>query len=391
MSGVKVAVVGAGVLGVAAAAGLARGGAAQVTLVEMEGPGSGTSRRGAGLVCEGMWHPTSLALVRRSMALLHELTRECDEKGHPFRFHVTGSSTLVPAFHVAPTRRLVDLQRAGGADARILAPADAAELPGHEGVRLDDAAEVVHYPRDGWALPSLYTRVLTDLLEREHGMGHVKGRARLRREGARVAVEVDGARVEADEVVVAAGIHTRALLQGFGLDAPVVPYRTQALRVHHPSAHEVPILHDALLGFYLRPGEPGQLLVGDGTTTTPEDPERWKRDADDAFVVDSLRRLGHRIPGLAQEARAGEAWAGLDAATPDRLLLAGRHPDAEGLWLLAGGNGHGFMRAPSAGESLAALVLGRRSPVDLRTYDPARFRGRMGMPFDVREGYSLEG
>lgn len=379
----RVAVVGAGVMGVSAAAGLLRGGA-EVTLVERSGPGAGTSSRGAGLVCEGMWHPTSLALVRRSMEILGALGGE----GDPFRLHVVGSSTLVPEARVPAVRRLVARQREWGADARILSPAEARDLPRHGHLRLDDVAEVVHYPRDGWALPRLYAEATAYALGAE-GLAHRKGEARLRREGEGVALEVDGERVPADAVVVAAGIHARAVLRGAGLDAPLTPYRTQAVRFHHPQAHEVPLLHDAVQGFYLRPGWPGQLLAGDGTTTTPEDPDRWRMEADAGFLQDTRRRLRHRFPGFA-DGHLTDSWTGLDAATPDRLLLAGRHPDAEGLWLLAGGNGHGFMRAPAAGESLAALVLGRRPPVDLTAYDPARFRGKMGEPFAIREGYTLD-
>ena len=378
----RVAVVGAGVLGVAVAAGLVRGGA-EVTLVEGTGTGSGTSSRGAGLVCEGMWHGTSLALVRRSMDLLAALARE-DER---FGLHVAGSSTLVPEALVPAVRRLAERQRAWGADVRLLSPADARDLPRHGLVRLDDVAEVVHYPRDAWASPRLYAETLADALARE-GLRHVPGRARLRRAGGRVALEAGADPVPADAVVVAAGVHTRAILAGAGLDAPLAAYRTQAVRFHHPRAHDVPLLHDAAQGFYLRPGPAGELLAGDGTTTHPENPEDWRREADEGFLDATRRRLRHRLPLLA-EGTLGEAWAGLDAATPDRLLLAGPHPDAPDVWLLAGGNGHGFMRAPAAGESLAAMLLGRPPPVDLSAFDPGRFRGRMGAPFAIREGFSL--
>ena len=385
--GVRVAVVGGGVLGVSVAAALV-GRGVETVLVDATGPGSGTSSRGAGLVCEGLWHPTGVALVRRSLELLDEMGRRGEEEGHPFRFHPTGSSTLVPEALVPAVRRLVARQRAWGAEVRTMGPDEAAALPRHASVRLDDAAEVVHYPRDGWALPRLYCEVLAYLLQ-DKGLRTVKGAARLRRDAEKVRLEVAGQPVPADAVVVAAGIHTRALLRGAGLDAPLAAYRTQALRFHHADAHEVPILHDAVQGFYLRPSWPGQLVAGDGTTTTPEDPDAWRREADAAFLEDTARRLRHRFPSL-RDGIATEAWAGLDAATPDRLLLAGRHPDADDVWLLAGGTGHGFMRAPAAGESLAATLVGERPRVDLAPYDPARFRGRLDAPFAIREGYTLD-
>lgn len=382
----RVGVVGAGVLGASLAHHLRLRGA-QVTLVDAVGPGSGTSSRGAGLLGEGGWHETSIRLVGRSLQLLQAFSDECARLAIPFKLSVTGSTTLVPEGLVASARALAKLQSVAGADVREVAPEDVPDLPRHAGVDASDVAAAFHYPRDAWALPRMYTEVLTMGLD-EAGARVLRGAARLTARGDRVALHVDGAPLDVDAVVAAAGVRTRALLQGAGVDAPLLAYRTQALRVTHPRAHEVPILHDAVQGCYLRPSFPGQLVVGDGTTTRPEDPDAWVATGDAAFVASSLARLRRRFPFLAH-ARAEEAWAGLDAATPDRLLLAGPHPHLDGLWLLAGGNGHGFMRAPATGEGLAAMMLGERPPVDLAAYDPSRFAGRMSADFVIREGYSL--
>lgn len=380
----KVVVVGSGVLGVSAAWALQEGGA-EVTLVEADSPGAGTSSRGAGLVCEGMWHPTSLKLALRSRERLEELGG-LDETG-PFTFHRVGSTTLVPEELAEGARALARHQANAGADVRVLHPSELRGLPRHEGLRLDDAAIALHYPRDGWALPRLYAEIGNYYLE-ELGARHVRARARLVRGESGWRVRAGDETLAADHVVLATGIHTRALLREAGLDAPLAPYRTQALRFHHPDAARVPMIHDAVQGFYLRPHWAGQLVAGNGTTTNREDPDAWKRDADEAFVELTRRRIAHRFPHLAS-GRVTSSWAGLDTATPDRLLLAGAYPGEPGLWLLAGGNGHGFMRAPAAGECLAALVIGKRPPVDISAYDPARFRGSSG-EFEIREGYSLE-
>lgn len=382
----RVGVVGAGVLGASLAHHLRLRGA-EVTLVDAVGPGSGTSSRGAGLLGEGGWHETSIRLVTRSLQLLQAFSDECARLAIPFKLNVTGSTTLVPEGLVGSARALAALQREAGADVREVPPAGVPALPRHAGLDLAGVAAAFHYPRDAWALPRMYTEVLTMGLE-EAGARVLRGAARLAAEGGRALLRVDGAPLDVDAVVVAAGIRTRALLREAGVDAPLLAYRTQALRVTHPRAHEVPILHDAAQGSYLRPSFPGQLVIGNGTTTHPEDPDGWDADADDAFIELSLARLRRRFPFLA-EARASDAWAGLDAATPDRLLLAGKHPHLDGLWLLAGGNGHGFMRAPATGESLAAVMMGERPRIDLAAYDPARFSGRMSADFAIREGYSL--
>ncbi|HWH08855.1 MAG TPA: FAD-binding oxidoreductase, partial [Candidatus Thermoplasmatota archaeon] len=354
------------------------------TLVEAAAPRLLVPDPGAGLLGEGGWHPTGVRLVTRSLELLRAFSDRCAEEGVPFRLQATGSTTLVPEELVPHARALAALQRGAGADVREVPLEDVPGLPLHAGIDLDGVAAAFHYPRDAWGLPRLYAEVLASALP------VVRGAARLVVREGRASVQVDGEPLAADAVVVACGVHTRALLRGAGLDAPLQAYRTQAVRLVHPRAAAVPILHDAAQGCYLRPHAPGQMLVGDGTTTTPEDPLRWKADADAAFVEASLARVRRRFPFLA-DARPGDAWAGVDAATPDRLLLAGPHPDQPDVWLLAGGNGHGFMRAPAVGESLAATMLGQRPRVPLDAYDPGRFAGRMGMDFRIREGYALEG
>lgn len=384
----KVAVVGAGVLGISTALHLLQRGA-EVTVIEAVGPGAGTSSRGAGLVSEGAWHPTSLQLIQRSIDLLAQTATAAEARGSPFRFHQIGSTTLVPEAKLAGARRLAQAQRGLGVPVRELAPEHVATLPRHAGMDLAGVAAAFHYPRDGWALPRQYCDLSTFMFKFGGGT-MLRAAATLRVAEERAALLVDGARVEeAEAVVLAAGIHTRALLQGAGLDAPLLAYRTQAAHIVHARAHEAPILHDAVQGFYMRPGRPGHLLAGNGTTTTPEDTTRWRSDADPAFVEAAVARVRRRFPFMRDCAPSGAAHAGLDTATPDRLMLAGRFPQVQGLWLAVGGNGHGFMRAPALGESLAALILGERPRVDLTAYDPTRFAGPV-TDFVIREGYTLD-
>lgn len=389
---VKVVVLGAGVMGAATALELTRHGA-DVTLVDPHGAGSGTSSRGAGLVSEGGWHPANLQLIARSVELLRAKSIEGAKNGHPFRFHQTGSTTLVPAALAPQAQALAKMQAREGAHVRAIAPDDLLGLPRHEHMRVDDVTLAFHYPRDGWALPRLFSEVSAFEAQMDGATIH-RAPARLVDGGA--AVLIDGERVTPDAVVLAAGVWTRAMLREIGLDAPLLAYRTQALKLSAPRADTVPVIHDAVQGCYLRPGAAHHLVAGNGTTTKPEDVSGWRAEADAEFVKSTLRRVRHRFPYLASRPDSEttfperiESWAGIDAATPDRLLLAGPHPKAPHLWLLAGGNGYGFMRAPAAAESLAALILRRKPHVDLSPFSPARFDD-LSQEFAIREGYSLE-
>jgi len=65
------------------------------------------------------------------------------------------------------------------------------------------------------------------------------------------------------------------------------------------------------------------------------------------------------------EATLARGWAGLEAFTPDDVPLLGPVPGVDGLIVAAGFCGHGFALAPTVGDVLARLALGRDPLPDL--------------------------
>jgi sarcosine oxidase len=53
--------------------------------------------------------------------------------------------------------------------------------------------------------------------------------------------------------------------------------------------------------------------------------------------------------------------------TPDHDFIIDRHPQADNVWIVGGGSGHGFKHGPAVGELVADLVLQEKDP-------PPRFR-----------------
>ena len=58
----------------------------------------------------------------------------------------------------------------------------------------------------------------------------------------------------------------------------------------------------------------------------------------------------------------------------DRNFIVDRHPEAENVWIVGGGSGHGFKQGPAMGERVAANVLGD-APVE-PAFAIARFDAR---------------
>jgi glycine/D-amino acid oxidase-like deaminating enzyme len=177
--------------------------------------------------------------------------------------------------------------------------------------------------------------------------------------------------------LVAAGAHTADLLAAAGIQVPLKPYRVQALTGSPDYAG--PMVYDATAGFYARP-HPAGLLAGDGTEPVEADPDDWARDGDDWFVAETHERLARR---LGVDLGVERAWAGLCVATPDRDPLVGAV--AEGVYVAAGWQGHGFMRSPALGEAAAQAILGG-DPVP--GFDPDRFDGDEA--FEIVEGMAID-
>jgi sarcosine oxidase len=46
----------------------------------------------------------------------------------------------------------------------------------------------------------------------------------------------------------------------------------------------------------------------------------------------------------------------------DHNFILDRHPEADNVWIVGGGSGHGFKHGPVMGEMLADAVLGWKEP-----------------------------
>jgi glycine/D-amino acid oxidase-like deaminating enzyme len=90
--------------------------------------------------------------------------------------------------------------------------------------------------------------------------------------------------------------------------------------------------------------------------------------APSAEQVEALREAAtRRFPGLRAATYRG-CYACAYDATPDEVFQIGAVPGVEGLYFVGGMSGHGFKHAPSLGESVAQLVCGEPTALDLGAY-----------------------
>ncbi|NEU57462.1 FAD-binding oxidoreductase [Halorussus sp. MSC15.2] len=378
-----VAVIGGGAVGVTAAYDLARRDA-EVVVYEKGEIGGASTGRAAGVLYDAFAAPEDARVGERAIERFREFSGDGD-----FEFRETpyvwfareGDEKRAEAL-----REQVPEMREQGRDVSF---ADVGELRDRfPAVDWSDVGVAAVAENAGRTDPGSYADLLAEKA-RDAG-ATVRTGVEARIDADDLAVESapaesddeDGRERELfDAILVAAGAHTKRLLAIAGIPVPLKPYRVQALTAGYDDERraDLPMCYDATGGYYLRP-HPDGLLAGDGTEEVESDPDDWKRDADREFRDITRERLARRLGDFGA---VRDSWAGLCVATPDRDPLLGELRD--GLFVAAGWQGHGFMRAPALGEAVAESVLGE-SP--LPEFDPNRFEG--DEEFDVVEGMTVE-
>ncbi|OYR50591.1 FAD-binding oxidoreductase [Halorubrum sp. Ea8] len=398
-----VAVVGGGAVGVTAAADLAARGV-DVTLYERGSLGAESSGRAAGVLYDAYAEDVDAALAARAM----ERFRAFDRSLPGFSFapcpYVIAVREGDPDADAVPA--MVERMRSHGRDVSLVTPSALADrFP----IAADDLAVAAVAEGAGWCDPASYVEATGRRARREGVTIETETAVSVTGDGPGLRIDgEDDGRAETrefDAVVVAAGARTADVLAGAGVEVPVVPYRVQALT--SGVDYDGPMVYDATAGVYVRP-HPTGLLAGDGTEPVPADPDDYGREGDDWFVASVTETLRDRVDAVSGDGPdvgpdVERAWAGLCTATPDGDPLVGPvgeggdgpAGDADPLFVAAGWQGHGFMRAPAMGELVAEGVVASLDGTDaddpespwIGAFDPDRFDGDEA--FDISEGMSV--
>lgn len=174
--------------------------------------------------------------------------------------------------------------------------------------------------------------------------------------------------VPARQVLLAAGAWSKSILETQGISAPVIPVKGQLMRI--PKFHREGSLVHFGEELYLVPR--GDTLVVGATT----EPGSWDEGFDsvgEAYLGDHLKRF---LPSVAAGAAGPvETWAGFRPRTQDRLPWMGWLDATKGWALCVGHYKCGISMAPLAAECMNDLMEGKKPPLDLSPFDPWRKKG----------------
>lgn len=409
----RIAVIGAGVVGLACATHLqARGHA--VTVIDPQPAGEGCSSGNAGCLSRascvplglpGVWKKvpgylldpagplsiplgyapriapwlmrfqaaSTMARVRGIADALHQLLTVCIDKWRP----------LAERAGVPGLIRQDGYAFAYESEKRFLADALGRRIREEHGVRIDvltgaavrefepalspRVTHLVLLPEQGHTPnPLRLSQALAERLraggatfvaQRARGFERAEGRVR------RVALE-EGA-VETDAVVIAAGAHSHFLSRELASPVPLETERGYHVMLEAPSVvPRIPILCGEGK-YFVTPMEGGLRIAGTVELGGLAAPPNWKR-------ADVLLPGGARLfPGLTH----GKVtkWMGHRPSLPDSLPVIGRAPHCANAYF-AFGHGHvGLTAAPSTGEIVADLIDGRAPYMDIAPFSAERF------------------
>ncbi len=370
---VDVAVVGAGVQGSSVALRLAQAGR-RVVVLERAVPGAEASSAAGGILSPGVeavepgpFH----ALCRASLERYAAFAREVEAlSGMSVGFRALG--TLEVALDDAHAKVL-----AARAE-RVLRLGLPVEVLDDAGVRRlepavsQEARGALFFPDEASLDPRLLSRAVYVAAARA-GATFVTGQVKriVSEAGRVVGVDHDTGRIEAEQVVLAAGAWS-LLVEGHGLPPGAVrPVRGQvAIFDTRP-----PLLSRVVFSGhgYLVPRADGRILCG----STMEEVGFEK-----AVTGGGLRHVLSIALGIApalEHAPVVETWSNFRPASPDGEPILGAGTVA-GLFYATGHTRNGILLAPITADAIAAAVLGRPPPVDLAPFSPARLAGGKGGP-----------
>lgn len=416
--GKRVAIVGAGIVGVSAAVWLQRDGF-DVTLIDRLGPGEGASSGNGGILASSSCIPvTTPGLLRKAAGMLLDPSSPLFLRWRylprmlPFLVSYLRHAKLTEVERIAAalagivSDSLSDhLALAAGTEAeRYVHRCDFTHLYRNRAAFEDEAAlweirkqngfaweeidgdawrrlEPAFSPDAGFAVrmsghgrisdPQAYVAALARSAERK-GARLARGEAAgFVRQGNRVVgVRVGGETIAADAVLIAAGAWSARLARQLGLALPMESERGYHLEFWEPSVQpKTPVMVTS--GKFVMTPMDGRLrvagLVEFGGLDAPPSRAPWR------LLERAARRI---IPGLG--ASRVTRWMGHRPAIADSIPAIGGIPGAPGAFLGCGHHHIGLTGGPRTGALLAQLIAGRSLNLDLSVYCPARFAAGRG-------------
>jgi heterotetrameric sarcosine oxidase gamma subunit len=368
----RVVVIGGGVIGTSVAYHLAKLGWSDVLLLERDRLTSGTTWHAAGLMATfGSTSQTSTELRQYTWDLYSQLEAET---GLATGLKQCGLIELaIEPGRLEEYRRTAAFNRHLGVEVHEISPREVAEM--WPLARTDDVLAGFYIPADGRVNPVDVTMSLARGA-RMRGVTIIEGvpvTGFLSKSGTVTGVRTDQGDVEAEYVVLCAGIWSRQLGELAGVSIPL-----QAAEHYYLITEPIdgvdgswPVLEDpASYGYYREEG--GGLMLGmfepvcapwrvDGIPANfsfGELPPDWDR------MGPYLEKTMSRVP-VTERTGIRKFFCGPESFTPDLLPIVGEAPELRNFFVAAGLNSIGILTAGGIGRAVAQWIIDGSPELDV--------------------------
>lgn len=361
----KVAVVGAGIVGSSVAYRLSEGGA-EVVLIDGAEPGSGTTS------ASFAWVNANNKLPREyyelNLAGMREHERLRDEIGGGW-LHPTGNLILPTNKEQENLERRVERLRSWSYAAEMLPASTVNEMLEPEAVFPDPQTRVAYFPEESWVAAPALTRTLVQAASRNGALMLVGDAVRgieVGGEGVTLRLE-NGDTVHAGAVVNATGAGAASVAEMVGRRLPLDVFRGLLVRVAVPGGPLHHLMHTPRVN--VRPDGPGYVLLHHDSVD-----EKLTDDfagMEDPLCAELLERARRVLPALA-EGEVVEARFGLRPVPADGHSCVGALSGVPGYYEAV--THSGVTLGPLVGRLLAREVLtGEVDPL-IAPFRPDRFQ-----------------
>ncbi|MEV0670795.1 FAD-dependent oxidoreductase [Mycobacterium sp. NPDC050441] len=367
-------VIGAGAWGLPTAAELARRGH-RVTLIDRYGPLNGLSSSAGST---RLWRladpdPLRVRLAQRGVDAMHRLAERAGTPVFLTRGLLWRDDESLPS--VAST-----LDALGVAYSSVV-PDDVDRF--FPGLR-SDGRDALWQPVAGVVLAAASLQAQLRIFQSLSGTTLLErnvARVELVSNGVRVVL-ADGATIDADVAVIAAGPGAAPLLSPLGLDLPLHPYLEQVAYFGDPAnpgaADDFPCLFDGPRGdrpgIYAMPSPGAGYKVGLDAPLRDYRADDIDRTPDDGRTTVLRDRVSADMPAVVPTVLHAQVCSWTDS--PDGTFVVDRLDG--GIVVACGDSGEGFKYSALMGEVLADLAEGGTPDADVAEWSLARFAN--GMP-----------
>ena len=372
----EVAIIGAGVMGLAIAHNLASRGGKRIVVLDAHHLAWGASGRNGGGVRQ-QWS------TEMNVRLMQESTEICARFAEEMGINVwmrRGGYLFLARTEAAAERlaRNVALQNRCDLPTRLISPADAREIVPELDVTPDDRPPFVagcYNPTDAIVFPWPFLWGYAHAATRRGVQirAHTPVTA-IERRGDDFVLTTPAGPIVAGRIVCAAGAWSPVVARMAGGTLPDRPVRHEILSTEPLKPFLKPMVSEIESGLYVSQSLRGE-LVGGVSMPDEANPDRQIRlGARLAFLTKMARGLTALMPRLGH-VKVVRQWAGPYDVSPDGNPIVGELPGVPGFYVVCGFGGHGFMMAPVVARHYAAFLRGEPPHPFFEAWNVSRFAG----------------